>query len=174
MKKILITLGICLLIATMPAMTSLSLPKFKNINKPISILEKVSLNEEDIPIWADGTINGTWGLREFFLSNMIEIPIGNISGYYGKLFGQINIFSGKIYPNWNTSLITNITGIYFGPVLFGGIGDINLTVDDIYNINVNETNYVGIGNKNDTDFNWRIMGISGPTFFIKGDFTQFE
>lgn len=173
MKRALIVLGICILVAGMPAITAISLPKINTNNKSLSILERYTASEDDIPSWADGTINGTWGLREFFLLNMVEVPIGNISGYYGTLLGPISIFSGQIYPYWNSTQTTNITGIFVGPILFGGIGDINLTVTS-YEIDVNETNYVGIGYQEDDEFDWRIMGISGPTFFLKGNFVEFE
>ena len=173
MKQTLIILGICILVAGMPAITAVSLPKFNAYNRSISILDRYTTSEDDIPSWADGTINGTWGLREFFLFNMVEIPIGNISGYYGKLLGPISIFNGQIYPFWNSSDTTNITGIFLGPILFGGIGDINITITS-YEIDVNETNYVGIGYQEDDEFDWRIMGASGPTFYLKGDFKEFE
>ena len=154
-------------------MTAYSLPKKYNLKGSISLFEIIRLNEEDIPKWAEGTINGTWGLREFLLFNMIEIPIGNVTGYYGKLFGQIYIISGKICPFFNSSKTTNISCIFFGPVVFGTIGDINLTVEDNFDVNVNETTYVGIGGKDKSIFNWRIMGRTGPTFYLKGNFEEF-
>ena len=176
MKKTMIILALCVLIAGMPAISSMSIPKFSNLNRTLPISEKISLNQDDVPPWADGTVNGTWGLREFFLFNMREIPIGNITGYYGKLLGPIYVFAGKFYPRWNLKQTTNISGIFFGPVVFGVIGDINLTFEDIgelYDIKTNETNYVGIGINEETVFDWRIMGVSGPAFFIKGNFTEF-
>ena len=173
MKKPLIVLGIGILIIGMPAITAISVQKNIIVNRSFSLLNKISINEEDIPQWAEGEINGTWGLREFLLFNTVEIPIGNISGYYGKLIGPIYTFSGKLYPFWDSSKTTNISGLFFGPIVFGWIGDVNLTVESIYDVEVNETTYVGIGDQDASIFDWRIMGRTGPTFFIKGNFTEF-
>ena len=173
MKKTLIVLGICVLIIGMPAITAVSLQKTSSVKRPLSLLNKIIAAEEDIPKWAEGEINGTWGLREFIFFDTVEIPIGNISGYWGKLFGPIYAFSGKINPFWNQTKTTNISGLFFGPVVFGWIGNINLTVENIYDVDVNETTYVGIGDQDESIFNWRIMGITGPTFYIKGSFTEF-
>jgi hypothetical protein len=173
MKKPLIVLGICIFIIGMPAITAISAPKNIISNRSFSLFNKIITNEEDVPRWAEGEINGTWGLREFLLNKIVEVPIGNISGYYGKLFGPIYAFSGKIYPFWDSSKTTNISGLFFGPIVFGWIGDMNLTDESIYDIDVNETTYVGIGDQDESIFDWRIMGRTGPTFYLKGNFTEF-
>jgi len=173
MKKTLIALGICGFLIVMPAITSVSISKKSSINRQLSLFNKVIASEEDIPGWVDGEINGTWGLREFILFETVEIPIGNISGYYGKIFGPIYAFIGKINPFWDTTKTTNISGLFFGPVVFGRIGDVNLTVESKYDVNINETGYVGIGDQDESKFNWRIMGRTGPTFYLKGNFIDF-
>jgi len=42
-----------------------------------------------------------------------------------------------------------------------------------YEGTVNETIYVGIGSVNETNFNWRLMGLEGPTFYMEGTFEKF-
>ena len=146
-----------------------NIAKTKNL-KTLSNPEKTA--SDDIPNWADWNFTGTWGLRILF-SDVIDIEIGNISGYYGKFFGPIGIFKGKFYPHWNHTKITNIVGIQFGIVIFGEMGEINLT--EIYDdVKTNETNFVGIGDKNETHVDWRIMGREGPTFYITGTFSKLE
>jgi hypothetical protein len=173
MKKPLIVFGICVFIIGMPVITAISSPRNNLVNRPISLFNTIKINEEDVPKWAEGELNGTWGLREFILIDTVEIPIGDISGYYGKIFGPIYAFSGKVYPFWNSSKTTNISGLFFGPVVFGMIGDMNLSVNTIYDVKTNETNYVGIGEQDESIFDWRIMGRSGPTFYLKGNFKEF-
>lgn len=173
MKKLIIILGVCVLLAGMPAMTAISIPKMKNLKRTLPIFEKITANEDDAPYWAEGTFNGTWGLREFLFLRMIEIEIGNISGYYGTLLGPIKVIKGEFYPHWNHSKVTNITGVYFGAVIFGTIGDVDLKIDQ-YNITTNETNYVGLGDQNETRFDWRIMGRQGPTFYMKATISKLE
>jgi hypothetical protein len=157
----------------MPAISAISIPKFQKLKKEIFEINNV-LKEDNIPRWADGTFTGKWGLREYSLIfGMVEFEIGNISGFYGKFIGSIKIFKGKFYPAWNESKIINISGIYAYSVLFGQIGDIDIESNE-YDIETNETSYVGIGSQNITDYNWRIMSKTGPTFYIKGVFSKFD
>jgi len=171
MKKKLFLPLICILIISMPVISAIQTTK---INRIGSFFGKIKPNEEDAPYWAEGYINGTWGLRELVLFKMVEIPIGNISGYYGRIIGLIYAFKGNIYPKWNPSKSTNISAIFFSDFLFGSIGDINLTKDDEPFIETNQTIFVGIGDQNVSCFNWRIMGKTGPTFYLKGNFSKFE
>ena len=101
----------------------------------------------------------------------MNIELGTVSGYYKE--GALSFFAGAFVPHWNESCVTYINGVYFGPILFGELGD--LTVEDAeYEGTCNETIYVGIGNYNATNFDWRLMGQEGPTFYMKGTFTKFE
>jgi hypothetical protein len=181
MKKIMIVLGVCVLLLAMPAMTAISIPKIKNVKTIVGSLSNRS--SEDAPMWADGSFNGTWGLREWsFIAElfgaedgMVEIEIGNISGYYGNIIGFINGIVGQIYPHYNHSKTVDIGGICLGRILFGEIGEINVTdIESEYSVFVEEANYVGIGALNDTSFDYRIMSYKGPTFYIKGTFTKFD
>ncbi len=173
MRKNIFLLVTCTLIITIPTISAISIPEIQNIKN-----EKIELNhniaDNEVPRWADGTFTGKWGLREYSLIfDMVELEIGNISGYYGKFIGSIKVFKGKFYPTWNESRITNISGIYTNSVIFGQIGDIDIDSNE-YNIESNETSYIGIGSQNTTNYNWRIMSKTGPTFYIKGVFSKFE
>ncbi len=133
----------------------------------------------DIPVWSAGTFSGKWGLREYDYikdffdgengDGMTEHEFGEISGYYGKIFSKIYYIQGFFYPYDNNSKISNISGICYEHFLFGKIGSFSIKFD-MYNIESNETNYVGFGEFNETFFNWRLMQNIGPTFYLKGDF----
>ena len=43
----------------------------------------------------------------------------------------------------------------------------------IYDVELNEANYGAYGNFNETNFDWRLMLSSGPTFYLRGNFTKF-
>jgi hypothetical protein len=138
--------------------------------------------KSDTPFWASGTFSGKWGLREYdFLADlfdgdngngMIEYEIGEISGYYGKIFGSLYVIQGIFYPHENLSRISNITGICYGRLMGGRIGDIKVDIDS-YDFELNEANYGAYGNFNETNFDWRLMLSSGPTFYLRGNFTRF-
>ena len=169
MKKIFMIVGICFLFLGMSIVSSMPLKELNN-SKTNNILS--GLESDGAPNWADGTFNGTWGIREYsiFFHRLLNIELGTVSGYYTE--GNLGYFVGEFIPHWNTSMKTEINGLFFGQILFGQIGD--LTVDDVdYEGTVNETIYVGIGSVNETDFNWRLMGLEGPTFYMKGNFEKF-
>ena len=137
--------------------------------------------QSDIPIWATGTISGKWGLREYDIltdffdgdsgNGMIEYEVGEISGFYGKILSKIYVFQAVFYPYNNHSRISNITGLCYGNLMGGRIGDINIDVE-MYNIELSEANYGAFGSFNETSFNWRLMLKTGPTFYLKGDFLK--
>jgi hypothetical protein len=164
MRKKLILIGLFILLFIMPSISSTSY-------------------NSDIPLWAAGTISGKWGLREYdFLTDffdgdngngMVEYEIGEISGFYGMILTKVYVFQAVFYPYNNQSRISNITGLCYGHLLGGRIGDINIDVD-LYNIELGEANYGAFGNFNETSFNWRLMLNTGPTFYLKGDFFKFN
>ena len=94
--------------------------------------------KSDTPFWASGTFSGKWGLREYdFLvdlfdgdngKGMVEYEIGEISGYYGKIFSSLYVIQGIFYPHENQSRISNITGICYGHLMGGRIGDIKVDI----------------------------------------------
>jgi len=163
MRKKLILAGLCVLLFIMPNISGLSY-------------------KSDTPFWASGTFSGKWGLREydFFAdffdgengNGMVEYEIGELSGFYGKIFHNLYVIQGEFYPYDNQSRVSNISGLCYGHLLGGRIGDIKVDKDN-YDIELNEANYGAYGDFNETCFNWRLMLNSGPTFYLKGDFLKF-
>ena len=174
MKKIIIITITCLLLIATPALAG--------FQAKTNLFTKLNNYEADeAPKWADGTFNGTWGLREYNWlvdlldgnkTGMVEIELGNVTGHYGKYLKQICIFQGEFYPYCNTSQKSNISGVSLGRILGGRIGDIDVDAED-YNFELEEANYCGIGGINQTGFDWRIMLSHGPTFYIKGTYNSF-
>lgn len=144
-------------------------------------ISSLSLNS-DYPIWATGNFSGTWGLREYdFLRDffdgengdgMVEFEIGELSGYFAKILSNFYFFQGVFYPYENQSKISNISGLCYGHLIGGRIGNISANIDN-YDVELREANYCAYGNFNETCFNWRLMLSSGPTFYMKGDFSSF-
>ena len=163
MRKRLILISLCIFLIIIPNISSLKL-------------------NSDIPMWAKGKFTGTWGLREYdFLADifdgsdgdgMIEHEIGELSGFYGNIINKVYIIQGVFYPHENHSKTSNITGICYGHLLGGRIGDINVNMDT-YEIELYEANYGALGDFNETSFNWRLMLRTGPTFYLKGNFISF-
>ena len=174
MKKLLI-LGVCLLLASMPAMTAVSLPKLRNLNRSLPFSERaLSNNEEEIPSWATGNITGKWGIEILNeTSEEITIELGNITGYYGDKY--IGIISGKIEPYENSSNVTYFEGLFLGPFILGRVGEMKINIEELgYNKVYNESLFVGIGDMNETEYHWRIIGLKGPTFYLDGEFEKFD
>jgi hypothetical protein len=181
MKKIVTIMVIGFLFIAMPIITGANTTKNEKNIQILPLLKYKSANDQNTPLWADGTFNGTWGLKEYsFIAELfgdkdglVEIELGNISGYYSKPFKilPIRYLKGQIYPHWNHSKIINITAVYLGPYVIGKIGDIDIK-EPGYNIDVktNETEFGGIGRHNNTNFNWRIIGPKGPSFYMQGIF----
>ena len=94
-------------------------------------------------------------------------------GHYGTLLGPFKYIKGEFYAHNDPSNTTNIVGLYVGSVILGRIGDIDVE-DTEYDIESNETNYVGLGDQNETNFDWRLMCRKGPTFYVNGTFTEFD
>lgn len=163
MRKKLILFNVCILLFIMPNISGISY-------------------NSDSPIWASGSFSGKWGLREYdFLrdffdgengNGMVEYEIGELSGYYGKIFSNLYIIQGEFYPYDNTSRVSNISGICYGHLLGGRIGNISADIDT-YEVELREANYGAYGNFNETCFNWRLMLNTGPTFYLKGEFSKF-
>ena len=82
---------------------------------------------------------------------------------------RLGVFLGEFGTWWDENATGYIRGVFFGPFMFGGLGNIS-------NVRTyeNETLFAGIGRYNETDFKWRIIGETGPTFFMRGTYTKFE
>jgi len=188
MKKILTAIMVCFLFASFSFASAVPLTKNLEPNNKINALDTE-------PVWADGTFTGTWGIREYdpFLDalqdifgeadndSLFEHTIGNISGYYGNLFGIIYLFKGTAYhvnETGNETVVTSFSGLSIGHIVGGVLGDVNLTVEpdegEDYLLQFEEANYCGIGAHNNTKFDWRIMGVKGPTLFMQGKTSLFQ
>ena len=161
MKKVLLTIGLCILFLGMSSATSLSIPK---INKFSS--EKIVINSadpEDAPSWAAGNFTGEWGLNVW---GEDWIRLGYVEGYYSIGFHwdtKIGCLSVEYVKNGEKNG-TTLNGVFFGSFLLGRAT----------NETSAETVFVGIGFYNETSFRWRIMGETGPVLYMKGIFTPFE
>ena len=163
MKKIILIVGITILLIGIQTTTAIPITKNKN-----SILE--TIEDEEIPSWAIGTFNGTWAYDFLGLGEIPWPPLGNITGYYGagyNLYTKLGRFlvDFKYFDGTNAA---KLEGLFFGPYLIGRVW----RIDDEYNASA----FVGIGHYNETssEFVWRIMRFSGPTFFMWGTSAKFE
>jgi hypothetical protein len=164
MKKFLVVLGVCVLIATMPLTFAKSTSTLKSVQRNTNIfttdIEKTPLPADDPPEWANGNFSGLWGLD---IWGEWQFPIGWMFGYYKHNTNFGYFYAGFAdFGQQNASWF--IKGYFFGPFMFGSIGQ---------NEYANETLFVGIGRYNDTNYHWRLMGEEGPTFFVDGTYTKF-
>ena len=175
MKKLLLTLTVCILLISVPIMTAASTPTIKNYRTSY-LLEKIGVksDSEEPPSWADGTFNGTWGVREYILFiGVVNISLGNVSGYYAKK--HLGWIAGTLYVKNETDKDTPVSefkGLFFDVFFCGRLGKMDVEVDENYNTSNDETPFVGIGYQNETEFDWRLMGLKGPTFYMKGEFKE--
>jgi len=162
MKKIVLTLGICILLIAMPTALSLQLP---SPNQHMRNPEKTNISPipepvEDPPDWANGNFTGVWGID---IWGETQIPIGWLFGYYRHI--NFGYFYGVFDDFFSDNDSNFIQGFFVGPFMFGSLGNES---------SANDTIFVGLGSYNETHFYWRIMGMTGPTFFMYGEYTKFE
>jgi len=165
MKKFLVVLGICVLLANMLTTFAKSTPTLKFIQRNTNLfttdIEKKPSPADDPPEWANGNFSGLWGID---IWGEWDIPIGWMFGYYKRNTNFGYFYAGFAeFEQQNASWF--IQGYFFGPFMFGSIGE---------NEYANETLFVGIGRYNDTNYHWRLMGEVGPTFFVDGTYTKFQ
>jgi hypothetical protein len=120
-----------------------------------------SQTTDEPPSWANGNFSGVWG---YDIWGEVHIPVGWMLGYY-----RHNTKFGYFYAGFAEFGAENISwfiqGYFFGPFMFGSLGQ---------NESANTTLFVGIGRYNETNYYWRLMGETGPTFFIYGTYTKFD
>jgi hypothetical protein len=154
MKKILFGIGVCFLLLFMSTATSTSMNNY------------ITINQDDAPTWAKGNFTGSWGLN---IWGEDWFSLGNIEGYYGIGFlfnDELKIGRFLIeYKENGEENGTNLEGIFFGSFLLGRATDMETG---------NQSVFVGIGNYNETNFRWRIMGQTGPVLYMKGTFAKFD
>lgn len=170
MKKIICTIVIVLLLIGMPlAIAQSSLVKtnaktdLKGVEKDTLVDTKATLPEsaDDPPDWANGNFTGTWG---FDIWGEFHIPVGWMFGYYKRNTNFGYFYAAFGYFN-HENISWFIQGYFFGPFMFGSLGE---------NESANTTLFVGIGRYNETNYHWRLMGETGPTFFMDGEYTKFD
>jgi hypothetical protein len=170
MKKVVIAIILGFLILGMPLATAFtnadtksSKPMVKSLDtEPVSLTKTVPpARADEPPNWANGNFTGVWG---FDIWGEFHIPVGWMFGYYNHnpKFGYFYAAFGY-FGHENISWF--IQGYFFGPFMFGSLGE---------NESANTTLFVGIGRYNETDYHWRLMGETGPTFFIDGQYTKFD
>jgi hypothetical protein len=160
MKKILLILGICFLIG-LPATSGLSIPQLRSLGSD----NKLSDADDDPPIWAAGNFSGDWGVN---IWGHDWFSFGEFSGYYSTGFLQnsrLSFFQIEYKEEGNENG-TFLEGLFFGPYLLGESTDMETG---------NTSYFVGIGGYNETscEFRWRIMGLYGPTLYMRGTYEEF-
>jgi len=137
------------------------------IKQPFSLFNKTQgndikiLSNDEPPSWANGNLTGVWGID---IWGEYQIPIGWMFGYY-KLGINIGYFAAGFNYFGETEISWFIQGYIFGIFMFGSM-DPNDYTGQVF--------FVGIGNCNETDYHWRVMGEEGPVFFMKGNYTIFN
>ena len=108
MKKILAVLIVGIFVASIPAASSLMLPKIA-----MKQLSGTTVSTAEVPDWADGNFTGIYAMKN---ETGEYITLGNIFGHYSK-----GIF-GKYAGEWET-LDGNqsgcFSGLYFRHISFG-------------------------------------------------------
>jgi len=168
MKKIIIILGVCFLLLSIPVTIAINTPNLalstlKTIIKNEKSKLKSSLNIgklDDPPAWANGNFTGVWGVN---ILGIPTNPIGWIAGYYQNIgLGQF----AAVFGEFNK---TNASGALIGIMLWvffiGGVGSTTTG---------NGTYVAGIGVANETHYYVRLHAIIGPSYYIHVKYTEFE
>ena len=144
MKKILVILLAGLLVVSIPAVSSLNLPKF--VDRNVSISEKPVV-QSDIPEWADGNISGVYALKNETTGYEI---LGNVFGYYHISWGQVGYYAGV----WQT-LDGNVSGYFAGWFFYHiTLGEYNVT-------DSNETGgFIGLMEINESDMTIKSVALA--------------
>ncbi len=159
MKKILFTIGICVLLLAMTSIHALPLPLQKGLG--IRETPQKTLVQDTPPDWAAGNFSGEWGITLFGIP---AAPLGWIEGYFsdtpgwGRLEGDYATFN-------ETNATSKLSGFMIWIFFLGGVQDIETA---------NGTWVSGIGVANETHFYWRLNAIIGPSFFIHCEYSKFE
>jgi hypothetical protein len=153
---------ISILLLGMTMTSAISSPLKQSFRSVINKIDNdISISIKDIPPnWANGNFTGVWGID---IWGEYQIPLGWMFGYY-KLGINIGYFAAGFNFFGETEISWFIQGYIFGIFMFGSMDPNEYT---------NQTFFVGIGNCNETDYHWRVMGEEGPVFFMNGKYTIF-
>ncbi len=170
MRNKILLFGIGVLLLGMPLATAINTSSMTNSNLAIQNPENVTAITKNAhqpqitdepPSWANGNFSGVWG---YDIWGQVQFPIGWMFGYY-----RHNTNFGYFYAGFaefgHENVSWFIQGYFFGPFMFGSLGE---------NQSANTTLFVGIGRYNETNYHWRVMGETGPTFFMDGTYTKFN
>ena len=144
MKKIFAILLVGLLVVSIPAVSSLRIPRL--VQKNISISD-TPIKATDVPEWADGNISGVYAEKNETTGYEI---LGNVFGYYSISWGSIGYYAGV----WAT-LDGNITGYFAGWFFYHiTIGEYNITGS-------NETGgFIGLIDINESDMTIKSVALA--------------
>jgi hypothetical protein len=144
MKKILAVLLVGVLVVSIPAVSSLRLPKM--IQKQISITN-TPMGTTDVPEWADGNITGVYAMKNETTGYDI---LGNVFGYYHIAWGACGYYAGV----WET-LDGNTSGYFAGWFFFSiALGEFNITGN-------NETGgFIGLIKINESDMTIKSVSLA--------------
>lgn len=170
MKKIIIAIIVGIVLLGMPlatAQANLVMANIKTLTKnndnglSTELKSTHPQRADEPPSWANGNFTGVWG---FDIWGEVQIPLGWMFGYY-KHNPNIGYFYAAFGYFGQENFTWYIQGYFFGPFMFGSLGE---------NQSANTTLFVGIGRYNETNYHWRLMGETGPTFFMTGKYTKFD
>ena len=163
MKKFVAIIGICILLIGMPAAMSVSIStqQKKLTSRECPESTPITTPTEEPPNWANGNFTGVWGID---IWGETQIPLGWVYGYY-KRNVNFGYFYAAFADFWDENETSFLQGLIVGPFMFGSLGS---------EASANETVFVGLGGYNETHFHWRIMGMTGPTFFMYGVYSRFD
>jgi hypothetical protein len=144
MKKIMAILLVGLLVVSIPAVSSLRIPKIPVKN--IEVSEK-TIVPTDIPEWADGNISGVFAEKNETEGYNI---LGSLFGYYAISWGRVGYYAGV----WQTS-DGNVTGCFAGWFFYSiALGEYNVT-------DSNETGgFIGLMNVNESDMTIKSVALA--------------
>jgi len=163
MKKILVIVGVCSLLITMPITTAIPTKLVKNsriLNPIMPSIKKQTVNLDDPPDWAKGNFTGVWGIN---ILGIPLAPLGWIAGYYQRI-GLGNL--AGVFGGFNdTNATGEIVGIMLWIFFLGGVGSIETG---------NGTYVSGLGIANETHYYMRLNAIIGPSYYIFVKYAKFE
>ena len=161
MKKLLAVLLVGVLVFSIPAVSSLRLPRA--IQKQIT---KTPVITTDIPDWADGNISGVYAEKNETSGYNI---LGNVFGYYHISWENVGYYAGV----WET-LDGNISGQFSGWFFYHlTIGEYNITGSD-------ETGgFIGLMDFNESDMTIKSVALAynEDDYFLRYSlcsYTEFE
>ena len=111
MKKILAILLVGIFVVSIPAASSMMLPRIARRQK----LFDSPVQTTDVPEWADGNLTGVYAMKN---ETGYEI-LGNISGYYGVMWGNNSGYYSGVWESLDGTQSGAFAGWFFYHVALG-------------------------------------------------------